>query len=540
MRFARRLFFRDQAVEGVPEYWDALIDQACSSATDRVKPAEVGKKIEKASTRKRLGLCDEFGVDMSVDKDMEFDEYVTTIALEHKPRVESYISVRDWINRYGPWSQEKTPEQVYRFHARRNTNNPWGRQAYWEKISQLRRILEGWKIKPLKEIKPLDEEVDEEKITNTLSLINAHPLKSRPEMIKWYVAVNRRALSQSRQKVALGKRKVSSEEARDNYPSLIEYAAFHHHWVKFRDRAYTFLEAVEIAYFDRSYRIDADMTVQEYKTAFSAIIVRLKETPREIRSFPHIPEWSEGTMVSLFHGKSLDTARSRAIGLLHDIYVNQQDIVRKTKWQQENKAREEAQQPPLTFEDWAIIPERTPSGPQPSWFTGVMLESHQQARVIVEGTNAPSYRRAMRLRAKAHEKFKNDAKKTEFKEPQSAIAKEEEEDEEEEEVKCAACGVNGMTDDMFSVHMHKKHKKRFWSWAFRLKGQQNEESEEITELTNLKRTHNNLLQTIARWAQCPDDQSLEVLRKIKGMAKRRNLEPSDVDSPFGTPQINNT
>lgn len=328
---------------------------------------------------------------------------------------------------------------------------------------------------------------------------------------------------------------MTPDEARENYPSLVEYATFNQRWVKYNDKDFSFLEVVEIAYFGKTHMIPPDVTVAQYEASFKALIQKYNETTEEIEGFPSIVEWSSGTMDTFFHNRQLTSAQNKAVGFMVVIYEKQQDIVKKAHWKQENIARQEAQQSALTYEEWLSIPNFAANISKKSWATGRLLPPGNYTTTVVESSKDPYYRKLMRLQHTIRDKFKQ----SEFKEPPSANEKDNEGGE--LFIKCSVCGKEGPETEMDHLYMHHSHKTNFWAWSSRVRSKEGTNDPEkppvaVADLT-IKRKYNSLLQTIQKWSEAPDSESLDIMKKMRGLVKRRKIGESEWigDSPESTP-----
>jgi hypothetical protein len=306
-------------------------------------------------------------------------------------------------------------------------------------------------------------------------------------------------------------------------------ASLYQRWIKYGGKDYNLLEAVEIAYYGKTHLISPEMAVSQYQGIFKALLLKHQEATEEIESFPDIKEWSNGTMDTLFHTRKLSPAQAKAVGLMSGIYERQQELVKRTQWKAENLSREEAQQPPLTFDEWQSIPSFSVGIPRESWATGRMLQPGNYTTVCVETSKDPYYRKLTRMR----HAFKDSIKKSEYKEPQSAADK----DEEDNELfcKCSVCGVNSPESDMEHIWMHTSHKRPFWAWSARVRAREPnaEETTSPDASDTYKRKYNSLMTTLQKWSETPDASSAEIMKKMRALVKRRKVSETEwsIESP---------
>lgn len=205
VRFLRNYLFKTAAVEGGVQFWESLIQQAYTGA-DQVRPAEAGKYIERIALKKKLALIGEHPTDlMAPEYQLLFEDYLKLLGTEFKERILAHGQLLEWVIGYGRWRAEKTRTQIVRYRSRSLRDNPWGEQSHWENVLRIRRTLESMKLKPPKSVSPFeDEEITEERTASTLDKDPEHPLHGNPEMIRWYIKVNQRALEMTKRKLKTG------------------------------------------------------------------------------------------------------------------------------------------------------------------------------------------------------------------------------------------------------------------------------------------------------------------------------------------------
>jgi hypothetical protein len=187
----------------------------------------------------------------------------------------------------------------------------------------------------------------------------------------------------------------------------------------------------------------------------------------------------------------------------HTISVNQQDTTAK----ESKERRKKAQKPPPTNDECHTDLGSNDGASKQSWITGRMLVPGHYMPVYVESSLDPLYRRVLNQAHKARNAFKADGTS----------------EEKELLAKCAVCGVKGSESKMKTAHMHDHHQVSFWSWCARQRANNDAEktTEKEPEITTFKRKYSNLVHTVREWAKAEDEESAQVLKKIKRFVQRR-------------------
>lgn len=521
----RTIFFKQSILEGNITFWGQLIEAAKNHPKDMVKPHEIGNVVRDRMARNRLNLVFKDDPEGRYDQEMSFEDYLDTLNPKFADRVKWYREIRDWLIGYDNWRKERTRREVCAAIMRSKRDNPWGEQAYWEHVLRIRRILEGWKIFPPDfAIKNrYDGPLDEESVERVVQNLRDHPLKGRREMIRWYIELNKRVVQKYSQKNGPGKKRVTPEESKGNLPMLIEYGTFYTSWIHFR-YGFTLLEAVEIAYFGRTHKIDPDLKVSDYASNFQSMLQSYLNTETEIRGFPNL-DMQPDAVNMLLGNKNLSQAQAKTIGVHREIHERLDSIDKRNRFKEDCKRRQIAGLHTVTYEEWLHNPSGDQNSAKESWITGQKLMPGMYTAVYVENTNSKHYRRITKLRNDIKKKFQpGELQKT----PEGAI---EEEDEKEPTVKCSVCSKQGTREEMKKVHMHAEHMKAFWAYAARSRAKDKEQTkdEETAEAQKegiLKRKYANLTNTIMSWAELED--SKEIAQRIKKWAKRRKINKSEV------------
>lgn len=509
-------------------FWGQIIKEAEQSPGDLVKPIKLLETLNKTSFKKKFGLISIKGESLPSESEMTFDQFADMLTGDLTQRAEGYKIVENWILSFPPWRAPKTLAQIARFEARRNVSTPWGEQTHWEQIIKLRRLLEGWRINPTEVITAYPDPLDEDSLEAVLCLEPTHPLSLNPQMIPWFLDVNGRAYNLKRQKLKIGRKRVTTTEAVEQYHKQAEYATFFFPWIKFRNSTYTTLEAVEIAYYGRTHRIDPDLTVTQFRTLFTSFLSQYESTNEELSPFPRVRDWNESMNNQLLNDLAQNQEQyAKSLGIMFVIHQRQEEITELNTWKQSNIKRGLAQQHPLDLDEWRQLPHIISGAPRVSWYTGRSLPASMYHLVSVENSLHPDYRKIMR------EKNKNADRWTVPKQP-STEEVEEEEKEQEVPIKCDMCGEESAKKEFDTINIHKSHHSAFYSYAHRYrrgaggKDQTSVKEEplivkppDVVSEASYKRKFESLLQTVRRWGDHADD---EIVRKVKAYNKRKKIE----------------
>lgn len=449
--------------------------------------------------------------------------------------MENYLTLSEWIIGFFGWRIQKTLAEIRRYKLRRSRGNFWGKKIYYENLLGIRRILESWKIKPPKVLKPYQPALVDEHLATFLQGISSHILAQNQRMRSWYCEINNKALALHEQKATTGKKRVTPTSAHVLLEKDAEYATMYTPWINFRGTAYTVLEAVEIAEFGRTHKIPPEMTSEQYQVSFVALLSELGASEDEIQGFPKVIGWNQPTLNAIL--LTLATRKphyARAFKTMFDIHSKQIQVANLKKWKEDNNLREAAGQHPLSFDDWLNLPTSS-DGPKESWITGNILPPHTYQMVPVEATGHDDYKTVIGIRSKIRAGW---SKKTKDAESQ------------EEVVKCVVCHEKDLVSAMDHPYMHKTHRVAFQKYTSRVRGKganqddQGENNNNNTEIltppptpmmgvenTTNKRSrvdykpkYDSVLQTISRWADLDDPE--EIAARVKEFKRRRCSEPT--------------
>ena len=410
----REKFFR---VLYPSNYWEKLIANAHVTMGDKISPLTVFKEYQLPETQiVKLGLNS-----LSEDASMTFDNYLDLVPAETfdfpyhsnpksgETRLNRYKSELEWILQFRNWKKSKTLTQIQRFKLRCTKDNPWGKKIALENTLWIRRRLESLKIKPPKNVDPYPEPLDIEKIAPILDQQYVdHIFKRLPNMIPWYCEVNNKILSlrpipSSRSKKA----KIIPNEY-EILKKKAEYATFYdqwirldNYWVKFQDDnqavqlhnlSFSVLEAVEIAYYGKTYGIIPELTTQKYQIIFENLILKYSQ-PEEIQNFPVIPNWNAEFQDSMLNTlQQCQPQYSMALRIMFKIQQQQKKIKDNIALSIANNQRQAAQLELLTRDQWEDIKGDHLGEAKKSWITGNMLSPGNYQMVLVESSNHQDYR----------------------------------------------------------------------------------------------------------------------------------------------------